>query len=75
MSLAGKLLMVAGAVIMAVGLALLLAGRVPFLGKLPGDIRLRGEKWTFYLPLTTCIVLSIVLTLLLSAILRLFFRK
>jgi len=71
----GKVLVVVGAVIIAVGLALLLAGHVPFLGKLPGDIRLRGEGWTFYLPLTTCIVLSLVLTLLLNVILRLFFKR
>jgi len=71
----GRLLVVAGAVIIAAGLALLLAGHVPFLGKLPGDIRLRGEGWTFYLPLTTCVVLSLVLTLLLNVILRLFFRE
>ena len=71
----GKLLILAGAVIIAAGPVLLLSEHIPFWGKLPGDIKVRGDKWTFYLPLTTCIVLSIVLTLLLNVILRLFFRK
>ena len=61
----GKLLLVAGLVITALGALLLLAGRLPFLGRLPGDILLRGERWSLYAPLTTCLLLSVVLSLLL----------
>jgi len=42
------------------------AGKVPFLGRLPGDILVRRENWSVYFPLTTCIVISVVLTLLFS---------
>ena len=49
-----------------VGGLLLLVGKVPFLGRLPGDIVIRREHWSFYFPLTTGIVISIVLTLLFS---------
>jgi hypothetical protein len=45
---------------------LLLLGKIPFLGRLPGDIVIRREHWTFYFPLATSIVISILLTLLFS---------
>jgi hypothetical protein len=61
----GKLLLVLGGVIILVGAALLLAGRfnVP-LGRLPGDIVYRGKNTVFYFPLATCIVISLVLSIL-----------
>lgn len=58
--------MLAGAVLFLVGLALALGGRILPLGKLPGDIVYRRGNFTFYFPLVTCIVLSLLLTLLLS---------
>src|SRR3954453_20461709 len=61
----GKLLLVLGSVIFLVGAALLLAGRFNLpLGRLPGDIVYRGKNSVFYFPLTTCIVISVVLSLL-----------
>lgn len=63
----GKLLLITGLVIAGVGL-LMMAG-IPF-GRLPGDIVIRKGSGTFYFPLVTCIVLSIVLTLLLSFLRR-----
>ena len=45
---------------------LLLAPKIPFLGRLPGDIHLRGKNWSFSFPIVTCIVISVVLTLLLN---------
>ena len=61
----GKLLLVLGGVIVLVGTALLLAGRFNLpLGRLPGDIVYRGKNSVFYFPLTTCIVISVVLSLL-----------
>jgi len=61
----GKLLLVLGGVIMIAGAVLLLAGRlhVP-LGRLPGDFIYRGKSTTFYFPLTTCILISVVLSLI-----------
>ena len=66
----GRLLLVVGAVILVLGLVLTFAGRVPFLGRLPGDIVYRRGNVTLYFPLAT----SILLSLLLTAILWLFRR-
>jgi hypothetical protein len=61
----GKLLIVAGGLLVVLGAVLLLAGRTSIpLGRLPGDIVYRGRNTTFYFPIVTCIVLSIVLSLL-----------
>ena len=67
--------MVAGGVLMLLGLLFVLGERMPLLGKLPGDIRIRGERFSFYLPLTTCILLSVILTLILNLAVRLFLRN
>ena len=65
MTESGKLLLVLGALIMLVGAGLLLAGKfnIP-LGRLPGDIVYRGKHTVFYFPLATCIVISVILSLL-----------
>ena len=62
----GKLLVVLGAVVIVAGLVLMLAGRAHLpLGKLPGDIVYRGKNTTFYFPLATSIILSVVLSVVL----------
>ena len=61
---AGRLLMVLGGILFLVGVALTAAGPLG-LGRLPGDVLLRRGNFTFYFPLMTSILLSIVLTLLL----------
>src|SRR5260370_29955742 len=61
----GKLLVVFGVLIALAGVALMLAGRVPWLGRLPGDIHVQRGAWTFYFPLATSLLLSLVLTLVL----------
>jgi hypothetical protein len=61
----GRLLLVFGALIALAGLVLMLFGRVPWLGRLPGDIHVQRGNWTFYFPLATSLVLSVVLTLVL----------
>jgi DUF2905 family protein len=66
----GRVLIVAGILIAALGLVLLLADRVPGLGRLPGDLVLRRGGVTFYLPLATCLLLSVVLTLILALLRR-----
>jgi hypothetical protein len=63
----GKLLFIAGLVI--AGLGLLMMAGIPF-GRLPGDIVIRRGSGTFYFPLATSILLSIILTLLLSVLRR-----
>ncbi len=60
----GKLLVVFGLVIAAVGFLLLIAGRVPWIGRLPGDIYVQRGNWTFYFPLATSLLISAVLTLI-----------
>jgi hypothetical protein len=61
----GKMLLMLGGVIFLVGAALLLAGRFNLpLGRLPGDIAYRGKNTAFYFPVTTCILVSVVLTLI-----------
>jgi hypothetical protein len=62
----GKLLIIFGLVLAAVGGLLLFIGKVPFIGKLPGDIYVQRKNFSFYFPLTTSILLSIILTLLFS---------
>ncbi len=59
-----KLLIILGVVIILLGGALLLVGRVPFLGKLPGDITIQSGGFTCFFPLATSILLSILLTIL-----------
>ncbi len=61
----GKMLLFLGVLLAAVGAFLLLGLKLPFrLGRLPGDIIYQGRHSTFYFPVVTCIVLSVVLTLL-----------
>jgi len=62
----GRMLLLIGVTLVLLGGVLLLAGKVPFLGRLPGDIVIERKNFTFYFPLATSILLSIVLTLLLS---------
>ena len=66
MSDLGKLLIAFGGIIVLAGVILVVMGRVPGIGRLPGDIYIRRGNWTFYFPLATCLVLSVVLTLLFS---------
>ena len=65
MSELGKLLILLGVIMLVVGVILLMAPKIPWLGKLPGDITYQGKGFTFYLPLATCILLSVVLSLIL----------
>lgn len=66
MSELARWLIIAGLVMAAVGVVLLLVPKIPWLGRLPGDMSYKGEKVTFYFPLGTCIVISIILTIIFS---------
>jgi hypothetical protein len=66
----GKVVMIAGGILVVVGLALTLFGRIPLLGKLPGDIHIRRGNFELYFPLATSIALSILVTLIFWIIAR-----
>lgn len=61
----GKILLVSGALLIIIGIAVTLAGKIPGIGKLPGDIIIKREHVTFYIPLTTSIIISVILSLVL----------
>ena len=58
----GWFLIVAGMIIVGIGVVWLIAPSIPWLGNLPGDIRVEGENTRIYIPITTCILLSLLLT-------------
>lgn len=66
----GKTLIYLGLILVILGVVVSLAGRLPWLGHLPGDIYVQRERFTFYFPLVTCILISVVITLVLY-----FFRR
>lgn len=66
-----KFIIVMGLLLVLIGAILLLVGKIPFLGRLPGDIYVHKKGFTFYFPLATSILISIILTI----ILNLFFRR
>jgi hypothetical protein len=59
----GKLLVLAGGMLVLVGALLILAEKIPWLGRLPGDIYIQRPRVTFFFPLTTSILISVILTL------------
>jgi len=68
----GRALLVLGGLLVLVGLLLVLGNRIPFLGKLPGDIHVERGRFSFHFPLATCLLFSVLLTVVLNVILRLF---
>ena len=66
----GKILIMIGLAIVAAGFLLWLFEAMPFVGKLPGDIYVRRENFTFYFPLATCVLISIALSLLFALLRR-----
>ncbi|HEX4754857.1 MAG TPA: DUF2905 domain-containing protein [Candidatus Dormibacteraeota bacterium] len=67
--LLGKLLLATGIAVALVGAFLMVGGRLPF-GRLPGDISIQGQSGGFFFPIISCIVISVVLTVLLNFIIR-----
>jgi hypothetical protein len=64
----GKVLIVTGIVLLIAGVIFLLPGKIPFLGKLPGDFAYKSKNFSFYFPLMTSLIASIILSLLLYVI-------
>jgi len=60
----GRMLLIAGGVLLVLGVIFTLGGRLPWLGRLPGDIAIERENFRIYFPLATSIVISIILTLI-----------
>jgi len=64
MSGMGKILIVIGCLMVALGVILVFSDKIPWLGRLPGDIFIKRENFSFYFPLTTCILISLLLSLI-----------
>ena len=71
----GRLLVVVGLVVVAAGLLFMVAGRVPFLGRLPGDIHWEHDGVQVYAPLATGLLLSVVLSVLLTVVTNVLNRR
>lgn len=67
----GYIIVLAGLILLIIGGFMIFGEKIPFLGKLPGDILIKKKNFTFYFPITTFIILSIIFSL----ILRIFFKK
>ncbi|MCB4792712.1 MAG: DUF2905 domain-containing protein [Elusimicrobia bacterium] len=61
----GKVFIIIGLVTAGIGFVIMFFDKIPLVGKLPGDILIRKGNFTFYFPLVTCVVLSIILTVIL----------
>jgi formate hydrogenlyase subunit 3/multisubunit Na+/H+ antiporter MnhD subunit len=66
----GKILILWGGIMLVVGGLLTLSGKIPWLGRLPGDIIIQRDNFSFYFPLTTCLLLSLVLSLIMALLRR-----
>ncbi len=64
MNALGRMLIFLGAVLIVVGLFFVFAPKIPFIGRLPGDIYVKRDNFTFYFPVTTSIIISVILTLI-----------
>jgi hypothetical protein len=60
----GKTLVIVGAATMVLGAILLISGKIPWIGRLPGDIIVQKKNFTFYFPIATSILLSLLFTLI-----------
>ena len=66
----GKILVIVGRTIIVIGLILIFSPHIPFLGKLPGDITIKKDGFSFYFPVVTFLIISIILTIVINIILR-----
>lgn len=69
----GRLLIILGGLVLAAGVLLVLLGQIPFFGRLPGDIAIERERFSFFFPLASMLILSLILTVIVNIVLR-FFR-
>jgi len=64
----GKMLVLVGSVITGVGLLMMFSDKIPYLGRLPGDISVKKESFQLYIPITTSILISVAVSLVLWVI-------
>ncbi|HIJ59793.1 MAG TPA: DUF2905 domain-containing protein [Nitrospirae bacterium] len=60
----GKYLIIIGIVTIVIGIILFFSAKITWIGKLPGDIIIKKENFTFYFPIATCIIISIILSII-----------
>jgi uncharacterized protein HemY len=60
----GKILVIFGIITVFIGIILIFFDKIPIIGKLPGDIRIEKENFKFYFPITTCIIISVIASLI-----------
>ncbi len=65
----GKILLIVGGIIVILGLILIFSQHIPFLGKLPGDIFVKRDGFSFYFPIVTFLILSLLITIIVNVIL------
>lgn len=65
-----KFLIILGLVVTSIGLLLLIFQKIPYIGRLPGDIYIKKDNFVFYFPIATSIIVSILLTIILNLIFR-----
>lgn len=68
----GKSLVIFGIIVIIAGIVMIFWGKIPFPGKLPGDIVVKKKSVTIYIPIITCILISIILTIILNLIVHFF---
>lgn len=68
--MSGKLLIILGAILIGVGIIISYSDKIPFLGKMPGDVSFEKGNFKFYFPITTSIIISILLSIILALINR-----
>ena len=66
----GKILLIVGGIIVILGLVLIFSQHIPFLGKLPGDMFIKKEGFSFYFPIVTLLILSILITIIVNVVLH-----
>jgi len=66
----GKILLIVGGIIVILGLIFIFGQHIPFLGKLPGDIFVKRDGFSFYFPIVTLLILSILITIIVNVILH-----
>jgi len=66
MNTLGKMLLLFGGLLVVMGLVLTFADKIPWIGKLPGDVLVRKGNFEFYFPIATCLLLSLILTIFFS---------
>ena len=60
----GKVLIIIGGIIIIIGLLMMFGNKIPYIGRLPGDVIIRKKNFTFYFPITTLIILNLILLLI-----------